>query len=150
MSAAASAFFAALWLLRRRETAYGWFALMSVLWLLFGYNQIATSPSALASNHSWQALNISTLLVFGVSYVVFALRFCGRRMPRLEGAALLVRWSACSTCGGAPRRPDRAPRHLDAGGRLIVIAVNGTSIIHALRHRTARCARSRRSWRCRR
>jgi len=36
VSAAASAFFAALWLLRRRETAYGWFALMSVLWLLFG------------------------------------------------------------------------------------------------------------------
>jgi signal transduction histidine kinase len=138
VSAAASAFFAALWLLRRRETAYGWFALMSVLWLLFGYNQIATSPWPFASNHSWQALNISTLLVFGVSYVVFALRFCGRRMPRLEGAALLVAVVGVLDLWLAPHADLIAHRAIwTLVGGFTVIAVNGTSIAHALRHRNS-------------
>ena len=138
VSAAASAFFAALWLLRRRETAYGWFALMSVLWLLFGYNQIATSPWPFASNHSWQALNISTLLVFGVSYVVFALRFCGRRMPRLEGAALLVAVIGVLDLWLAPHADLIAHRAIwTLVGGFTVIAVNGTSIVHALRHRNS-------------
>lgn len=138
VSAAASAFFAALWLLRRRETAYGWFALMSVLWLLFGYNQIATSPWPFASNHSWQALNISTLLVFGVSYVVFALRFCGRRMPRLEGAALLVAVVGVLDLWLAPHADLIAHRAIwTLVGGFTVIAVNGTSIVHALRHRNS-------------
>lgn len=138
VSAAASAFFAALWLLRRRETAYGWFALMSVLWLLFGYNQIATSPWPFASNHSWQALNISTLLVFGVSYVVFALRFCGRHMPRLEGAALLVAVVGVLDLWLAPHADLIAHRAIwTLVGGFTVIAVNGTSIVHALRHRNS-------------
>ncbi|UVH55384.1 histidine kinase [Variovorax paradoxus] len=138
VSAAASAFFAALWLLRRRETAYGWFALMSVLWLLFGYNQIATSPWPFASNHSWQALNISTLLVFGVSYVIFALRFCGRRMPRLEGAALLIAVVGVLDLWLAPHADLIAHRAIwTLVGGFTVIAVNGTSIVHALRHRNS-------------
>ncbi len=136
VSAAVSAFFAALWILRRREAAYGWFALMSVLWLLFGYNQIATSPWPFASNHSWQALNTSLLLLFCVSYAVFALRFCERRMPRLEGLALLVAvagvldlWLA----GSANLLTHRAVWTLVGG--LTIIAVNGAALIHALRHR---------------
>jgi len=138
VSAAASAFFAALWLLRRRETAYGWFALMSMLWLLFGYNQIATSPWPFASNHSWQALNISTLLVFGVSYVVFALRFCGRRMPRLETAALLVAAVGVLDLWLAPLADLIAHRAIwTMVGGFTVIAVNGISIVHALRHRNS-------------
>ncbi|MDQ0569216.1 signal transduction histidine kinase [Variovorax paradoxus] len=138
VSAAVSAFFAALWLLRRRETAYGWFALMSVLWLLFGYNQIATSPWPFASNHSWQALNTSLLLLFSVSYVVFALRFCGRRMPRLESLALLVAvagvldlWLA----GSANLVTHRALWTLVGG--LTIIAVNSASLVHAVRHRSS-------------
>lgn len=138
VSAAASAFFAALWLLRRRETAYGWFALMSMLWLLFGYNQIATSPWPFASNHSWQALNISTLLVFGVSYVIFALRFCGRRMPRLEGVALLIAVVGVLDLWLAPHADLIAHRAIwTLVGGFTVIAVNGTSIVHALRHRNS-------------
>ncbi|WP_436300423.1 ATP-binding protein [Variovorax paradoxus] len=136
VSAAVSAFFAALWAMRRRETAYGWFALMSVLWLLFGYNQIATSPWPFASNHSWQALNTSLLLLFSVSYAVFALRFCERRMPRLEGLALLVAvagvldlWLA----GSANLLTHRAAWTLVGG--LTIIAVNSAALIHALRHR---------------
>ncbi|WPH12417.1 sensor histidine kinase [Variovorax paradoxus] len=136
VSAAVSAFFAALWAMRRRETAYGWFALMSVLWLLFGYNQIATSPWPFASNHSWQALNTSLLLLFSVSYAVFALRFCERRMPRLEGLALLVAVAGVLDLwltGSANLLTHRAVWTLVGG--LTIIAVNSAALIHALRHR---------------
>ena len=136
VSAAVSAFFAALWLLRRRETAYGWFAVMSVLWLLFGYNQIATSPWPFSSNHSWQALNTSLFLAFSVSYIVFALRFCAWRMPRLEAAALLVALAGVLDLwlsNGASLPVHRAIWTLVGG--LTIIAVNSASILHALRHR---------------
>ncbi|MDM0089434.1 MULTISPECIES: ATP-binding protein [unclassified Variovorax] len=136
LSAAVSAFFAAAWLLRRRETAYGWFALMSVLWLLFGYNQIATSPWPFADNHGWQALNTSLLLLFDVAYLVFALRFCQARKSRLEAFALLVAaagvldlWLA----SGAGLPAHRAAWTLVGG--LTAIAVNCGAIVHALRHR---------------
>lgn len=135
VSAAVSALFAALWLMRRRETAYGWFAVMDVLWLLFGYNQIATSPWPFASNHSWQALNTSLLLVFSASYVVFALRLCERRMPRLELAALLLTLAGVLDlwlANGAGLPMHRAFWTLVGG--LITIAVNSASIVHAWRH----------------
>ncbi|MBJ2157919.1 histidine kinase [Variovorax sp. IB41] len=138
VSAAVSAFFAALWLLRRRETAYGWFAVMSVLWLLFGYNQIATSPWPFAGNHSWQALNTSLFLAFSVSYIVFALRFCAWRMPRLEAAALLVALAGVLDLwftSGQSLPVHRAVWTLVGG--LTIIAVNSASIVHALRHRAS-------------
>ena len=136
VNAAVSAFFAAWWWLRRRETAYGWFAAMSVLWLLFAYNQIATSPWPFASNHGWQALNTSLLLVFSLSYLVFALRYCERRMPRLEGAALLVAAAGVTDLWVAPLANLAAHRALwTLVGGLTIIVVNSAAIVHAWRHR---------------
>jgi signal transduction histidine kinase len=136
VSAAVSAFFAAWWWLRRRETAYGWFAAMSVLWLLFAYNQIATSPWPFASNHGWQALNTSLLLVFSLSYLVFALRYAGQRKPRLEGAALLVVAAGVADLWLAPLADLMAHRALwTLVGGLTIIVVNSVAIVHAWRHR---------------
>jgi signal transduction histidine kinase len=136
VSAAVSAFFAAWWWLRRRETAYGWFAAMSVLWLLFAYNQIATSPWPFASNHGWQALNTSLLLVFSLSYLVFALRYAGQRKPRLEGGALLVVAAGVADLWLAPLADLMAHRALwTLVGGLTIIVVNSVAIVHAWRHR---------------
>lgn len=138
VSAAVSAFFAALWLLRRRETAYGWFAAMSVLWLLFGYNQIATSPWPFGSNHAWQAFNTSLFLGFVVSYLVFALRFCGARRPRLEIAALLLAAAGMLDLWlvqGLAVPVHRALWTLVGG--VAIIAINLGAIAHALRHRAS-------------
>jgi signal transduction histidine kinase len=136
VSAAVSAFFAAWWWLRRRETAYGWFAAMSVLWLLFAFNQIATSPWPFASNHGWQALNTSLLLVFSLSYLVFALRYAGQRKPRLEGAALLVVAAGVADLWLAPLADLMAHRALwTLVGGLTIIVVNSVAIVHAWRHR---------------
>ncbi len=86
-----ASFFAVLWILRRRETAYGWFALMSFLWLAYGLNQIVTSPWPFATTDGWQVFSTSLLAAFGFSFAVFILRFCEQRMPRVEaGMALLT------------------------------------------------------------
>jgi signal transduction histidine kinase len=134
VSAAVSAFFAAWWWLRRRETAYFWFAAMSVLWLLFAYNQVATSPWPFASNHGWQALNTSLLLAFSVSYLVFVLRYCERRMPWLEGAALLVAAAGVLDLWLAPQPGLAAHRAVwTLVGGLTVIVVNSVAVVHAWR-----------------
>ncbi|MDM0085073.1 7TM diverse intracellular signaling domain-containing protein [Variovorax sp. J31P179] len=136
ISAAVSAFFAALWLMRRRETAYGWFALMSVLWLFFGFNQVATSPWPFASNHGWQALNTSLLLAFSLCFMVFTLRFCNRRKPRLEIAALIVvalGWIDLWTLGPATLATHRAAWTLVGG--LLTMAVGCGAIVQAWRTR---------------
>lgn len=136
VSAAVSAFFAAWWWLRRRETAYGWFAAMSVLWLLFAYNQIATSPWPFSSNHHWQALNTSLLLVFSVSYLLFVLRYCGRRLPRLEGAAALVAAAGVLDLWLAPEPSLAAHRAIwTLVGGLTVIVVNSCALVYGWRHR---------------
>ncbi len=84
-------FFGALWVLRRRETAYGWFALMSFLWVVFALNQVVTSPWPFATTDGWQAFSTSLLMAFCCSFALFALRFCERRLPRFEaGLALLA------------------------------------------------------------
>ncbi|NVM88862.1 hypothetical protein FHT32_002510 [Variovorax sp. SG517] len=136
VSAAVSAFFAAWWWLRRRETAYGWFAVMSVLWLLFAYNQIATSPWPFSSNHHWQALNTSLLLVFSVSYLLFVLRYCGRRLPRLEGAAALVALAGVLDLWLAPEPSLAVHRAIwTLVGGLTIIAVNSYALVYGWRHR---------------
>jgi signal transduction histidine kinase len=91
ISGVVAVIFGALWALRRRESAYGWFALMSFLWVVFALNQIVTSPWPFATTHGWQAFSTSLLMAFCCSFVLFALRFCERRLPRFEaGLALLA------------------------------------------------------------
>jgi signal transduction histidine kinase len=91
ISGVVAVFFGVLWALRRRETAYGWFALMSSLWVVFALNQVVTSPWPFASTDGWQAFSTSLLMAFSCSFVLFVLRFCERRLPYLEaGLALLA------------------------------------------------------------
>jgi signal transduction histidine kinase len=91
ISGVVAVFFGVLWALRRRETAYGWFALMSSLWVVFALNQVVTSPWPFASTDGWQAFSTSLLMAFSCSFALFVLRFCERRLPRLEaGLALLA------------------------------------------------------------
>lgn len=93
-SAVVASIFAAMWLLRRREAAYGWFALMSLLWLAFGLNQVVTRPWPFASTDGWQAMNTGLLVAFCASFAVFTLRFCDRRLPRLEATLGLLTLAA--------------------------------------------------------
>ncbi|MFT4197794.1 MAG: 7TM diverse intracellular signaling domain-containing protein, partial [Pseudoxanthomonas sp.] len=86
-------FFCVLWLMRRRETIFGWFALMMLAWCVYALNLVVTAPSPFATTHGWERVMSLALIVFASSFVVFAWRLLGQRRPRLEGglwaAALL-------------------------------------------------------------
>lgn len=86
VSATLGCFFLSMWLMRRRETVYGWFAAMSLAWWICGYNQVASSPWPFASTDGWEIANTVSLLVYSASFTVFILRFCDRRWPRYEPA----------------------------------------------------------------
>ncbi|WP_180970699.1 sensor histidine kinase [Burkholderia sp. WAC0059] len=83
-TASLGAFFLALWLLRRQEAAYGWFTLMSGVWLLYTSNQYATSPWPFRSTDLYERVSTVLMLAFSVCYAMFLLRFAERRLPRVE------------------------------------------------------------------
>ena len=45
--------FLALWLVRRAEAAFGWFALASLTWALFAGTMLATSPWPFSNSSDW-------------------------------------------------------------------------------------------------
>ncbi|WP_374625284.1 7TM diverse intracellular signaling domain-containing protein [Pandoraea sp.] len=73
-----------LWLYRRDETAYGWFSAMSFAWWLYAVNQIATRPWPFATTDAWEVFVSIAFLAYCGCFTMFVLRFCGRRMPRIE------------------------------------------------------------------
>ncbi|WP_165442117.1 sensor histidine kinase [Variovorax paradoxus] len=79
------------WLLRRNETFYGWFSLFSLLWVPVGYNYVARSTWPFDSTDTYQAVNMSALVLGTAAFLMFALRFCGlrrRRAVQLIGGAV--------------------------------------------------------------
>jgi signal transduction histidine kinase len=84
MQVALASFFGVLWLMRRREVAYGWFALESALWIGFSWNQLALSPWPFPDTPTYQAAIASLLLLWWGAMTLFVLRFFERRHPRLE------------------------------------------------------------------
>ncbi|WP_158549338.1 sensor histidine kinase [Lysobacter silvisoli] len=97
--------FLLMWLLRRKDSVYGWFALTELAGSLYGYNHIATGIRPLPSTDAWQAFNAAFYVCAGASYALFLLRYCERSYPRLErvlaalcvlallSAALLPAWT---------------------------------------------------------
>ncbi|MGC7405728.1 7TM diverse intracellular signaling domain-containing protein [Pandoraea pneumonica] len=75
-----------LWLYRRAETAYGWFSAMSFTWWLYAVNQVATRPWPFTNNDAWEVFVSIAFLAYCGCFAMFVLRFCGRRMPRIETA----------------------------------------------------------------
>ncbi len=122
ITTAVACLFGTLWVLRRREAAYGWFALMCVLWLLFSLNEVATSPWPFASTHGWQAFSTAMLLGFGCTFVVFILRFCGFQAPRPTAALLALAAAGMADLGMAAPQAMSAHRNVwvMAAGLLIL------------------------------
>lgn len=99
ITVALASFFLAIWLMRRRETAYGWYSMATFAWAGYSLNLVARSPWPFATTDGWARTTIVFLLLFAVSHCLFILRFLDRRYPRAEmllwtgfavGAALLI------------------------------------------------------------
>ena len=86
-SAAVGGLFFVVWLLRRQEQAYGWFALMSLAWALYLATLLATSPWPFAGDGATLALsraNVALFVVYALGFAQFTFRFGDQRFPRLE------------------------------------------------------------------
>lgn len=94
MSAVLGVLFLTFWLLRRRDSVFGWYALATLLGAGYAWNYVAASTWPFASTDAWQAMNAALFLAAAATFCVFLLRFCERRRPRLESALLLA--AACS------------------------------------------------------
>ncbi|WP_233804972.1 sensor histidine kinase [Paraburkholderia sp. HP33-1] len=84
VTATLGCFFLALWSMRPRESAYGWFAILSLTWWCWAVDEIVTTTWPFASNDMWEAADALLFYVFCVSFSIFVLRFCDRRAPRIE------------------------------------------------------------------
>lgn len=90
---ALATFFFAIWLMRRREAAYGWYSLALFAWTAYSLNLVATTPWPFATTDGWSRTTLIALLLFTASYCMFVIRFLERRFPRVEallGAGFLA------------------------------------------------------------
>jgi len=89
--------FLVLWLFRRRDTLYGWFAASTLLIGAWDWNNVAPSTWPFGSTDAFQSWNMAFYVAGTVALAVFLLRFCDKRWPRIE-AALWVYTGAIALC----------------------------------------------------
>ena len=135
ISAVLGSVFLLIWLLRSQDSTYGWFALAQFAGSLYAYNYIATSPWPLTSTHAWQAAITVLYLCAVASFTLFLLRFCGRRLPRVEWLMGLACVAAFIAAVLAPNwmGPARLPWLL-LGGAFYYLGI-GYFLWHASRSR---------------
>jgi signal transduction histidine kinase len=84
MAMAAGGLFAVVWLLRRREQAFGWYALVSLSWAAYLSTVLVTSPWPLPSTLAMSRLNIVLFVVYVLAFCKFTWRFGSQHVPRTE------------------------------------------------------------------
>jgi signal transduction histidine kinase/energy-converting hydrogenase Eha subunit A len=111
MSVVLGGVFLLIWLLRRQDTVYGWFALSELTGSLYGTNFIVASPWPFPSTDAWQAFIAAMYMAAGGSYAMFLLRYGERRFPRLERAmaALCVLGLMAALLAPGWMGPNRTP-----------------------------------------
>lgn len=78
--------FLVMWLMRRQDSTYGWFALTELTGSLYGYNYLAPGIWPFPTTDAWQAFIAAMYVAAGASYAMFLLRYGERRYPRIEKA----------------------------------------------------------------
>lgn len=95
LSAALGCIFLVIWLMRRGEHIYGWFALMSFTWSFYLSTVLAKAPwpiwpilvhgtETFESSIRMARLNLVAVLLYIVLFSIFSFRFTGQRLPRVE------------------------------------------------------------------
>ncbi|MGO4780908.1 hypothetical protein AB4084_36055, partial [Lysobacter sp. 2RAB21] len=79
-----------MWILRREETTFGWFALSQFVSAVQRYNLIAEDPWPFASIAAALAFNEALKVIAAAAFVMFLFRYGERRFPVLEKAMWLV------------------------------------------------------------
>jgi two-component system sensor histidine kinase UhpB len=79
-----SGLFFVLWLLRRKEHAFGWFALASLLWSLIISNVLVESSWPFEQGATWDRLSLSAGVLYACAFCMFTWSFGGMHFPRLQ------------------------------------------------------------------
>lgn len=79
-----------LWLLRRKDTYYGWYALCALFWSLYSINYVASSPWPFDNTDAWEAVNAALYATSTVTFSIFLLRYAGHRWLRTERTMLAL------------------------------------------------------------
>jgi signal transduction histidine kinase len=83
-TAATGMFMLGVWLGRRAQAMYFWFGLGALLWTVISLDYFAIVAPLEA--RAWENFMEAAQVLRAVLVFVFVLRYCGRRMPRLEAA----------------------------------------------------------------
>ena len=86
ISAVLGGIFFFIWLTNRKQTDYGWYALMSLFWVLFISNVVLTKPWPFTDAVSIAKANAIALVLYVACFCIFTWRFGEQHMPRLEKA----------------------------------------------------------------
>ena len=84
MSAAVGCLFLVVWYLRRDERAYGWYAAMSLCWLVYLMGLLATEPWPLLDTLGMARANIAVFVLYVLCFCLFTFRFGQQKLPRTE------------------------------------------------------------------
>lgn len=77
-------FFLVVWLMRRSEVAFGWYAAGRFAWLPVAWNTLAIAPWPFATTDAYQNLTALAVPISIGCGSMFVLRYCDRRWPRRE------------------------------------------------------------------
>ncbi len=79
-----------IWLMRREQRAFGWYALTALFWVLFMANVLMTSPWPFPDSLTAARANIMALVLYVACFCMFTWRFGEQSLPRIEKALWLL------------------------------------------------------------
>ncbi|TCP11081.1 sensor histidine kinase [Simplicispira metamorpha] len=123
-------FFLALWLMRRQEAAYGWYAARQAAWVGFTVNFVNTSTWPLAHTHAYAAATTAAYVLYHGCGAMFVLRFMGRRWPRREAVLWLLICVACAAVLLAPHEHMKTVRHTLAWASSALVVATALVFLH--------------------
>ncbi|HET9033860.1 MAG TPA: 7TM diverse intracellular signaling domain-containing protein [Dokdonella sp.] len=116
-------FFLAVWLMRRREVAFGWYAAGRFAWLPVAWNTVATSPWPFTTTDAYQNLTEIAVPVSIGCWAMFVLRFCDRRWPRREKGMWAILLLSALWIILAPHEGKLAARNLANALSVLVVVI---------------------------
>ncbi len=72
------------WLLRRQEVAFGWYALATAFWVCFASQLLVTETAPFSNTATFTQFNITFFAIYIFCFCIFSWRFLGKQFPRLE------------------------------------------------------------------
>ncbi|WP_245587261.1 sensor histidine kinase [Comamonas composti] len=121
----AATLFLVVWGLRRQERAYGWFALMSLCWLVYLSTYLASTPWPFADSLDRARFSLVALIGYVLCACMFTLRFGEQHLPRAERGLWLLAALGAAAAWLAPQGREDVWWAVIWQGALLVFLLNG-------------------------